>query len=54
VLISLGAPQDIGSGGKIDSLVPQNPYIRPFVIPVGTYGEATPEPIVTFDQLVHE
>ncbi len=46
-LISIGTPGDIGNGGTIDGAVLLNPYFRPFVIPVGTYGESTPEPIVT-------
>ncbi len=47
LLASLGDVQDIGSGGVVDAAVLLNPHFRPFVIPVGTYGEATPEPVVT-------
>lgn len=47
IMNSIGTPQDIGSGGLIDAAVLLNPHFRPFVIPVGTYGEATPEPVVT-------
>ena len=47
VLSSIGTPADIGTGGIIDASVLLNPHFRPFVIPVGTYGDATPEPIVT-------
>jgi TRAP-type uncharacterized transport system substrate-binding protein len=47
VLTSFGTPADIGAGGIIDSAVLLNPHFRPFVIPVGTYGKFTPEPIVT-------
>jgi len=47
VLASFGEPEGIGLGGIIDSAVMLNPHFRPFVIPVGTYGEATPRPIVT-------
>lgn len=46
-LASMGNPEDIGSGAIIDAMVMLNPHFRPFVIPVGTYGEATPKPIVT-------
>lgn len=46
-LISMGTPQEIGNGGTVDAAVLLNPHFRPFVIPVGTYGDSTPEPIVT-------
>ena len=46
-LFSLGTPNDIGSGSRIDLATLLNPYFRPFVIPEGTYGEATPEPVLT-------
>ena len=46
-LYSMGSPQDIGSGGIVDAAVLLNPHFRPFVIPVGTYGELTKEPVVT-------
>jgi hypothetical protein len=46
-LISMGTPQEIGYGGTVDAAVLLNPHFRPFVIPLGTYGESTPEPIVT-------
>jgi len=44
---TVGTPQDIGRGGIIDAAVLLNPQFRPFVIPVGTYGDLSPEPIVT-------
>ena len=47
VLASMGSPGDIGNGGIVDTAVLLNPNFRPFVIPVGTYGDATPDPIVT-------
>ena len=47
VLSSLGTPGDIGMGGVVDAAVLLNPHFSSFVIPVGTYGDATPEPIVT-------
>ena len=43
----MGTPQEIGNGGTVDAAVLLNPHFRPFVIPVGTYGDSTPEPIVT-------
>lgn len=46
-LWSMGTPDQVGNGGHIDSIVLLNPHFRPFVIPAGTYGEATEEPIVT-------
>jgi TRAP-type uncharacterized transport system substrate-binding protein len=46
-LFSFGRPQDIGSGSAIDRAVLLNPRLRPFVIPLGTYGAMTPEPVVT-------
>jgi hypothetical protein len=46
-LFSLGSPADIGLGSAVDRAVLFNPSLRPFVIPVGTYGDLTPEPIVT-------
>jgi len=46
-LWTMGTPGDIGAGGPVDSAMLLNPHFRPFVIPVGTYGAATPEPIVT-------
>lgn len=47
VLSSLGSPQDIGSGGIIDAAVLLNPSFISFIIPEGTYGPATPGPVVT-------
>jgi TRAP-type uncharacterized transport system substrate-binding protein len=47
LLTSIGAPADIGTGGIIDAAVLRNPRFRPFVIPTGTYGDATPEPVAT-------
>jgi hypothetical protein len=47
LLTSIGSPQDIGAGGVIDAAALLNPHFRPFVIPIGTYGEATPEPVAT-------
>ena len=50
----MGHPDDIDNGGAIDSAVLLNPNFRPFVIPAGTYGAATPEPVVTIavDKLI--
>jgi TRAP-type uncharacterized transport system substrate-binding protein len=47
LLSSLETPQDIGSGGIIDAAVLLNPSFRSFIIPAGTYGPATPGPVVT-------
>lgn len=47
VLSSIGSPEDIGAGGIIDAAILLNPQYRPFVIPIGTYEESTPKPIVT-------
>ena len=47
ILYSFGDPRDIGEGSIVDTAVLLNPSFRPFVIPVGTYGEATPSPVVT-------
>ena len=46
-LVSSGSPADIGTGSAIDAAILLNPQLKPFVIPVGTYGDATPTPIVT-------
>ena len=46
-LVSIGTPADIGTGSTIDTAVLLNPHFRPFVIPIGTYGESTPQAIVT-------
>lgn len=46
-LLSAGSPDDIGKGSGVDAAVLMNPQLRPFVIPAGTYGAATPTPILT-------
>ena len=46
-LSTMGTPQDIGTGNIIDAAVLMNPHFQPFVIPMGTYGELTKQPIVT-------
>ena len=46
-LFSFGSPGTIGQGSIIDAAVLLNPHFLPFVIPAGTYGETTAEPIVT-------
>ena len=46
-LFSFGAPADIGTGSVVDAATLLNPHLRPFVIPEGTYGSATPKPVVT-------
>ncbi len=53
-LFSLGNPDEIGKGSIIDTATLLHPQLRAFVIPVGTYGKLTPEPVVTVavDQLL--
>jgi len=46
-MISLGVPEDIGRGSLVDRAVLLNPGLRPFVIPMATYGELNPDPVVT-------
>ncbi len=46
-LFSMGTPDSVGQGSVVDAAVLLNPQLRPFVIPVGTYGDATPQPVVT-------
>lgn len=46
-LFSLGEPDQIGKGSLVDSVTLLNPNLKPFVIPLDTYGELTPEPVVT-------
>ena len=46
-MVSLGDPDDIGKGSAIDRAVLLNPRLRPFIIPVGVYGDMTPEPVLT-------
>ena len=46
-LLSLGRAEDVGSGSVADALSLVAPFLRPFVIPEGTYGSLTPTPIAT-------
>jgi len=46
-MLSFGVPEDIGAGSVIDRAVLMNPHSSAFVIPEGTYGDLTPEPVVT-------
>lgn len=46
-LYSADTPDGVGRGTSIDAATLLNPHLRPFVIPVGTYGDATPESILT-------
>lgn len=46
-LATTGTPDEIGTGNLIDAAVLLTPIFRPFVIPQGTYGDVTDEPIVT-------
>jgi TRAP-type uncharacterized transport system substrate-binding protein len=45
-LYSMGSPHEIGLGSFVDAAVLLNPQLSPFVIPAGTYGDVTPEPVV--------
>lgn len=47
VLRGLGRPEQLGMGSLVDGAALLNPRIRPFIIPVETYGSITPEPVVT-------
>ena len=46
-MLSFGVPDDIGTGSSIDRAALLNPRLSPFVLPIGTYGDMTPEPVVT-------
>lgn len=46
-LFSLGAINSIGAGSLVDAAALLNPSFQPFVIPTGTYGQSTPEPVLT-------
>jgi hypothetical protein len=47
-LLSLGRAEDVGSGSMADGLSLVAPFLRPFVIPEGTYGpRLTPTAIAT-------
>ncbi len=46
-LLSMGDPADVGKGSVVDSATLLNPRFRAFVIPTGTYGDLTPEPVLT-------
>jgi hypothetical protein len=46
-LLSFGRPEEIGVGGSIDAATLLTPAFRPFVIPAGTYGDVTPQAVVT-------
>jgi hypothetical protein len=46
-LLSLGRPEDVGSSSAADALSLVAPFLRPFVIPEGTYGALTPTAIAT-------
>jgi TRAP-type uncharacterized transport system substrate-binding protein len=46
-LLSLGSAADVGRGSAADALSLVAPFLRPYVIPEGTYGPLTPTPIAT-------
>ena len=47
ILMSFGTPFEIGTGSLVDRAVLLDPRLSAFVIPMGTYGNLTPNPIVT-------
>ncbi len=53
-MYSMGKPEDVGTGAAIDAITLLRPRFETFVIPTGTYGDLTPEPILTIsvDQLL--
>lgn len=46
-LMSFGSPDDIGKGSSVDRTILFHPRMRPFIIPMGTYGSLNTEPVVT-------
>ncbi len=46
-LYSLAPPEELHDGSIVDAAVLLNPHFRDFVIPEGTYGVSTPDPVVT-------
>lgn len=46
-MMSFGSPFEIDTGSLVDRAVLLDPRLTPFVVPVGTYGELTPKPVVT-------
>jgi hypothetical protein len=46
-LLGFGSPEEIGTGSAVDRAVFLNPRLSPFVIPVETYKDMVPEPVVT-------
>ena len=46
-LLSLVSPDALHGGSIVDAAVLLNPHFRDFVVPEGTYGVTTPEPVVT-------
>ncbi|MBT8108473.1 MAG: hypothetical protein KJP17_09570 [Gammaproteobacteria bacterium] len=46
-MLSLGSLDDLGTGSGLDRALLLNPRLRPFVVPLDTYGSVTPGPVVT-------
>lgn len=46
-MYSMGKSEDVGTGAAIDATTLLQPQFEAFVIPTGTYGALTPEPILT-------
>ncbi len=47
LLMSLGAPDEIGAGGPVDAATLLNPTFKAFIIPEGVYGDRMTAPVVT-------
>jgi hypothetical protein len=46
-LLSLGTMEELGTGSSLDRALLLNPRMTPFVLPVGIYGDVTPDAVVT-------
>jgi hypothetical protein len=46
-MFGMGTPEEIGTGLDTDRAILLDPNLHVFIIPAGTYGEFTPEPVVT-------
>lgn len=45
--ITMGAPGEVGSGGRFDATLLLNPHLEPFIIPMQTYGDLPRAPVLT-------
>lgn len=46
-LFSIADPHEVGMGSVVDGAALLNPHLRPFVIPIDTYGHTPKAPVVT-------